>query len=82
MRKLSRPVRWAIGVAAGLVVVAGVLVVGFLLLIFLFNPVADEHACSEGEAPANHVDGGSSCFPEEADLPAGYTWDPRGNFEM
>ena len=82
MRKLSTPARWAIGIATGLVVAAGVLVVGFLLLVYVFNPVADEHACSEGEAPANHADGGSSCFPEGSDLPTGYTWDPRGNFPM
>lgn len=82
MRRLSAPAKWAIGVAAGLVLVAGLLVVAFLLLIFYFNPTANEHACSQGEAPANNAAGGSACFPEGSELPAGFTWDPRGNFKM
>lgn len=73
------PAFWAAVVAGVLVAAAGALVAAFFALAFLFNPVADEWQCSEGEAPADHRAGGSACFREGASLPRGYTWDKWGN---
>ncbi len=43
------------------------------------KPFLDEWQCSEGELPADNVDGGRACFPEGATLPRGWAWDPLGN---
>lgn len=60
--------------------------VGFVALLAVFilsgGPLANEMACSEGEAPANDAHGGSACFKDGSELPSGYTWDPRGNYPM
>ena len=63
--------------------VAALVVVGLLAYFILSGgPLANEMACSEGEAPANNDEGGSACFKEGSELPSGYTWDPRGNFKI
>ncbi len=82
MPTVSTPTQQGVRIAAGLALVAGTLLTGFLLLVYVFNPVANERACKQGEAPANAVAGGSACFPEGSVLPDGYTWDLRGNFEL
>ena len=68
---------------AGLVLGVGLAVAGgYTLLLYAFNPVADEWQCSEGEAPADHRSGGAACFAEGSELPKGYRWDPLGNRPM
>ncbi|WP_028643513.1 hypothetical protein [Nocardioides sp. URHA0020] len=68
--------RWIL-VAA--LVVAGVVAAPLLGLAFLYvvDPMGDEWVCSHGEAPA-----GSACYPVDATLPTGVTWDPLGNRPM
>lgn len=65
------------------------MVIGVVLLVAVGGAVlaiagglVHEKACSEGQAPANNAQGGSACFAEGSDLPAGYVWDPRGNFVL
>lgn len=69
-----------IAAVAALVVLA---VTGLVAAFILSGgPLANEMACSAGEAPANNAQGGSNCFKEGSDLPRGYTWDPRGNYKI
>ncbi|MGV8884780.1 MAG: hypothetical protein ACOH1T_04220 [Microbacteriaceae bacterium] len=69
-----------------LLIVGGVVVVGALsfVAVFIIGNVlfANEMACEEGKAPATTTDGGSACFDEGSVLPAGFTWDPRGNYKI
>lgn len=70
-------------VALIVVALAALTVVGFVAAFILSGgPLANEMACSAGEAPANNEEGGSACFKEGSDLPSGYAWDPRGNFAI
>lgn len=66
-----------VGVAITIMVV--VFTVKFLIGTLLFS---HELACSEGEAPANDIYGGSACFTEGTELPEGFTWDIRGNYKI
>lgn len=82
--KLMRTDRGAFKTAAiTLGVVIGLLVVIFVIKFFwgmlLFS---NEMACSEGEAPATDIHGGSTCFKEGTELPKGFTWDVRGNYRI
>ncbi|MEN8704977.1 MAG: hypothetical protein ABF306_02460 [Nocardioides marinisabuli] len=63
-----------VGTAAVAVLLVGVL--------WVFNPLADEWQCSEGEAPVETADGGSYCAPVDATLPGGDSWHPLGNRPM
>ena len=65
------------GVAVGILVVS--FAIKFLIGTLLFS---NEMACSEGEAPANDIYGGSACFTEGTELPEGFTWDVRGNYTI
>lgn len=67
-----------IGAAVAAVVLIGVTIT----FILMGGPLANEMACSAGEAPANNAEGGSACFKEGSDLPSGYTWDSRGNYKI
>lgn len=63
--------------------VAAAVLIGLIATFILKGgPLANEMACSDGEAPANNAQGGSSCFKKGSDLPDGYTWDPRGNYKI
>lgn len=66
---------------AGAAVAASLLVISMLVyrFVYLGVPLLDEWQCSDGESPAEWPSGGSACFPEGGDLPAGATWDPFGN---
>lgn len=75
----SVPQKAVIIAGAATVLVAVVLVAGFLIGTALFS---NEMACYEGEVPANNTEGGSACFKEGAQLPPGFTWDVRGNYKI
>ncbi len=68
------------------IIVAAVAVVAFVgfVIVFLVGTAlfSKEMACVEGEAPANTEDGTSACFKEGSELPPGFTWDPRGNYQI
>ena len=75
--------RWKpVLVVASAVVIGVAGVVGALtLLLYAFNPLANEHECEQGFAPATNRVGGVACFEEGEPLPqrGGWTWDPGGN---
>lgn len=66
------------------IVAAIALAVAGAVAAFIFSggPVANEMACSRGQAPADNQQGGGECFDTDSELPGGYTWDPRGNYEI
>lgn len=69
-----------------IIILAGVAVVAFVgfAVVFIVGwaSFSKEMACSKGEAPANDDEGGSACFQVGSDLPQGFTWDPRGNYQI
>ena len=65
-----------VGVLAGLGLVIATC---FGVLIYAFNPVADEWHCSDGEAPAGNHGSYGGCHDKDKPLPRGYEWDPFGN---
>jgi hypothetical protein len=75
----SRRRRWVLRALVAVLILVGIAAVPALGLAFLYavNPVGDEWVCSRGEAPA-----GNACYPRDATLPAGVTWDPLGNRPM
>lgn len=55
--------------------VAGLLLVGVLIWA---NP-GGTPLCPEGSSPATNPRVTSTCFPDDAELPDGFTRDPGGN---
>lgn len=76
-RSSLKTVAITVGVAVGILVV--VFAIKFLIGTLLFS---NEMACSEGEAPANDIHGGSACFKEGTELPEDFTCDIRGNHKI
>lgn len=76
-RRVFKKAAIIVGVAIGLLAV--IFAIQFLIGTLLFS---NEMACSEGEAPATDIHGGSACFTEGTELPEGFTWDSRGNYKI
>jgi hypothetical protein len=76
--------RWARGAVIPMSIVCGVGVAAFLALGLLWavDPMGDEWACSDGEAPAGTGGPGSACYRLDQPLPSGLRWDPLGNRPM
>lgn len=69
-------------VAAAAVVCTAAIAILLVGVLWVFNPLADEWQCSEGEAPVETADGGSYCAAVDATLPSGDSWHPLGNRPM
>ncbi len=68
------------GFLTGVVVAfVGGAVFAVALFIYSGGPLADEWACSKGEAPIVHPDGGAQCLTYGDPMPVGWTADPAGN---